>query len=161
MQQALDKDPSIPQKKLGEQFKALILGPMLSLKPAIPPMVVVVDALDECADKDGVVKLITIIADAVQECPFHLRFFFTSRAHDHIEAIFRDRTAENMICHLPLEQWAAHTDIRVFLECRFRAIRVKKRRVMGDIPKPWSLTSRPRHSGCKVGRFIYMGTDPN
>ena len=43
----------------------LIYDPILALENSTSPMIVIIDALDECEDKDGVLKLISIIS----KCP--------------------------------------------------------------------------------------------
>ena len=74
MQKALVDNPSIPSKTLENQFKMLIFDPILALKQSITPMIIVVDALDECEDENGVLKVIGIISR-----PFISRFDFSSR----------------------------------------------------------------------------------
>jgi Fe-S cluster assembly ATPase SufC len=79
MQKFLDKDPSIPQKNLEEQFKKLIHSPVIEISTS--PMVIIVDTLDECGDENAVLKLIKIITAEFDEHPFLLWFLFTSGAH--------------------------------------------------------------------------------
>jgi NACHT domain. len=53
---AIRMDPRITQKSIREQFNKLILDP-LSKAQAIenqPPLIIVVDALDECNDEDDI-----------------------------------------------------------------------------------------------------------
>jgi len=82
-------------------------------------MVIVVDALDECEDKDAMKKLIRIIASACREPLFPLRFFFTSRRDNYITAEFTDHALTH---HEDLELWKAHDDIRKLLRARFQEI---------------------------------------
>lgn len=140
IQQAFEKDPSIPKKNLKEQFQTLVLQPIAALKLAIPPMVIIVDALDECEDKEAVARLVKTIVNALPS-QFRLWFLFTSRADDHIETRFEDSITKPRTRHLPLEAWDAHADIRMFLQLRFQEIRHNKRHIMQDIPEPWPSTS--------------------
>lgn len=64
---ALQADPSIPDKNLAVQFTKLVYHPILALEHPISPVVVIIDALDECEDKGGVAKLIEIITGAFRE----------------------------------------------------------------------------------------------
>ena len=47
-------------------------------------MVIVVDGIDECNDKQMMAELISIVARAFQHHRLPLRFFFTSRVEEHI-----------------------------------------------------------------------------
>jgi len=119
MRTAIDNNPAIPNKNVEEQFRLLILEPIRNLEPPLSTMVVVVDALDECEDRDAVKKLIRIIASACREPLFPLRFFFTSRRDNYIAAELADRALTH---HEDLELWKAHDDIRKLLRARFQEI---------------------------------------
>ena len=47
MQRALQSDPLILSQTLNDQFRKLIVGPVLAIDGPLPRMVVVIDALDE------------------------------------------------------------------------------------------------------------------
>jgi len=47
------------------------------------PMIVVIDALDECSE--NVVALITVLAHVYRDSPPPIRFFLTSRPEDNVE----------------------------------------------------------------------------
>ena len=103
---AFHADPSIPDKNLAVQFKKLIYQPLLAIAHLISPMVVIVDALDACEDRNGVVKLIEIITAAVLDPhKFPLRFFFTSRLEDHIKEKFEEQPTGLKTCRLALEDF--------------------------------------------------------
>ena len=68
----LRTDPSILDKNLAVQFTKLIHEPLLTIAHLISPMVVIVDALDACEDRNGVVKLVEIITAAVLGLPCSL-----------------------------------------------------------------------------------------
>jgi hypothetical protein len=104
IKQALQTDPSIPNKNLGVQFTILIYHPILAIKHLIFPLIVIIDPLDKCKDRDGIVKLIKIITGVFQqECTFLLFFFFTSLAEDYITASFVEPTTKVKTSHLALE----------------------------------------------------------
>jgi hypothetical protein len=131
MKQALDRTPSIPYKNLEEQFQKLIDDPIHNIEIPISRSVVVIEALDECDDKEGIKKLIRIITNAHCESPFPLRFFVTSQRDDYIEAEFGDDASTRQE---DLEHWKSDGDIRKFFESRFRDIRRPKPRV-ADLPE--------------------------
>jgi NACHT domain len=104
--EALQADPSIPDKNLAVQFTKLVYRPILALEHPISPMIVIIDALDECEDKGGVAKLIEIITGAFrEERTFCLRFFFTSRAEDYITAKFAEPQTRLKTSRLALEDF--------------------------------------------------------
>jgi hypothetical protein len=81
------------------------------MKHLISPMVVIVDALDECEDKNGVAKLIDIITGVFRgesSCP--LRFFFTSRLEDYIGAKFAEPSTQLKTCRLALEDFKSFAE---------------------------------------------------
>lgn len=99
-------DPSIPEKNLAAQFTKLIYQPILAIKHLISPMIVIIDALDECEDKNGVVKLIEIITGVLQEeRSFPLSFFFTSRLEDYITGRFSEPMTQLKASRLALEDF--------------------------------------------------------
>ena len=79
IKEAFKVDPSIPDKNLTVQFAKLVYQPILAIEHLVSGIIVVINALNECEDKDGVVKLIHIITGAFRvENRFPLHFFFTS-----------------------------------------------------------------------------------
>ena len=136
MQKALADDPSIPSKTLGNQFKMLICDPLLE-QSITTPKIVVVDALDECEDKDGILKVISIICNAYRDSSFPLRFLFMSREYDYICGKFRDHTTRPLTIHANLQDWKANHDIRRFLRDGFQKIRMRKERIMRHLPELW------------------------
>ncbi|KAF8313354.1 uncharacterized protein EI90DRAFT_3136697 [Cantharellus anzutake] len=76
---ALRKDSSLPTAPLAKQFKHLVASPLLH-KPPPPshPMVVIIDALDEC-DREAFEPLAEILREEVPKLPSSTKFFITSR----------------------------------------------------------------------------------
>jgi hypothetical protein len=106
IKEAFKADPSIPDKNLAVQFTKLIYQPILAVEHLISPMIVIVDALDECEDKNGVVKLIEIITGVFRgERSFPLSFFFTSRLEDYIAVHFAEQTTKLKASQLALEDF--------------------------------------------------------
>ena len=138
MQTALMDNPDIPYKTLEKQFKMLIYDPILALEQSITiPRVVVVDALDECEDKDGILKIISVISNGCRNPSFPLRFLFTSRAYEYISTKFRDTTIVPLMIQANLQDWQANDDIRRVLRQGFQDIRIRRQRVMGHLPEIW------------------------
>ncbi|KAF8339520.1 uncharacterized protein EI90DRAFT_2246261 [Cantharellus anzutake] len=79
---ALRKDSSLSTAPLAKQFRDLVASPLLH-KPPPPshPMVVIIDALDEC-DKEAFEPLAETLGEEVPKLPSSIKFFITSRQFD-------------------------------------------------------------------------------
>src|SRR5258708_20862548 len=75
----LENDPSIATAAFDEQFKKLILEPLRhGPPPAGSPLIIVIDALDEC-DEDASQTLSELLRDSVPHLPRCIKFFVTSQ----------------------------------------------------------------------------------
>ena len=59
-------DDMILHQSHERQFQKLIVDPILSVTRTLPPMVIVVDGINDCNDKLMMAELITIVAWAFQ-----------------------------------------------------------------------------------------------
>ncbi len=76
---ALENDPGMATAAFDEQFRRLILEPLRhGSPPADSPLVIVIDALDEC-DEDASQALSELLRDSVAEFPRCVKFLLTSR----------------------------------------------------------------------------------
>jgi hypothetical protein len=103
---------------LYDQWERLILQPLAQLsKEAFPhPLVIVVDALDECDNSDDVSLLIRCLAAAVAVDHVDLRMFVTSRPDQPINVGFGDistDTHQDFILH-DIEQLIVDQDLAVY-----------------------------------------------
>jgi hypothetical protein len=158
--EALEHDPSILSKAPRYQFKDLIIDPFLQLpQPLLPPMVVVVDALDECEDQCLVGDMIEQISEALVKFDLPLRFLFTSRPEPHMGAKFVTGQAAAMTRSFALHEFDARNDIRTFLRSSLDRVYADRRQVMRSHPQPWptdhDLEELVRRSS---GLFIFAST---
>jgi len=72
----IDKEHSLASKFSYRQFEELILKPS-SVLPTDKPLVIIIDALDECAERLNI--LLKILQDGVPQLPGMFRFLVTSR----------------------------------------------------------------------------------
>jgi len=89
------------------------------------PRLVVIDGLDECQNPDVQCELLRVIARAVPNIPYPLRFLITSRPESHITRVFdHDRDLRAAIIHRYnlSNDPDADADIRKFLETEFKEI---------------------------------------
>jgi hypothetical protein len=77
----LQGDPSVPYQSLEDQFQKLMINPMRAL--SYPrPMVIVIDALHECNNKEAIAEFIGILLCASRDSQFPFLFLLTGRAEN-------------------------------------------------------------------------------
>ncbi|CEL09204.1 hypothetical protein ASPCAL12343 [Aspergillus calidoustus] len=134
--QVIQDNPEISTKSLKEQFNELIYKPFRSLNQASlqnSPLVVVVDALDEC-EHDNDIQVLLQLFPRVQEfnspC---LRFFITSRPELPIRSGFRGVDYHDLSLH-EIPQPIIERDIAFFLQHKMAIIR-EQRKLPSDWPE--------------------------
>jgi hypothetical protein len=139
VENVLQRDHHILHRSHERQFRNLIIEPIRSVTLPLLPMVIVVDALDECDDKRAITEFIDIVARAFRghRMPLPLRFFFTSRVEEHIRSMFATSPALGLTYRLSLQEFSADDDIRTFLRSHFASIYQQKHRLIGNISLPW------------------------
>jgi len=159
------KDPTIFMKTYNIQIRELLIEPLLALKSkgtlVTHPRLIVLDGLDECENADVQCELLRVIARAIPQIPYPLRFFVTSRPAVQITDVFnqcRDLQA------IPVRQYNLNddldvdVDIRKFLEENFMDIRRNHplgRYLPHDWPNQKVITRLVEQSS---GVFIYAST---
>ena len=126
------------------------------LLPPGLPMIVVIDALDECII-NSVDHLIEIITHEYRDSPPPIRFLLTSRPEENIRGAFRLQPERT--CFTDLLDFEAYNDIRQFFEKEFKALNIRLSDYLTNVNKPWpspedieSLVKRSE------GLFIYAST---
>ncbi|KAL3432965.1 hypothetical protein BDV09DRAFT_205597 [Aspergillus tetrazonus] len=132
--QVIRDNPGISTKPLKEQFNELIRKPLQSLnqsKLQNSPLMIVVDALDEC-EHENEIHIILQLLPRVQEFKYPcLRFFITSRPELPIRLGFRTIDHHDLILHEVPEPIMEH-DISIFMENKLNAIRHER-----SLPPDW------------------------
>ncbi|CCO36406.1 Vegetative incompatibility protein HET-E-1 [Rhizoctonia solani AG-1 IB] len=112
----LGSDPDIGTQSITHQFEKLIMEPLASVKDAMPTgLVVVIDALDECSNTDGVGKILDVLFRMATSLP--LKFFVTSRPDPLIYCrvlMQPDQTRLLVVLH-EIESSLVQADIEVYL----------------------------------------------
>ncbi|KAK6066938.1 Vegetative incompatibility protein HET-E-1-like protein 7 [Seiridium cupressi] len=128
VQAIVDADPAIIMKASREQFDKLIIDPVQRISPGIStrythPLIIIVDALDECEREEDVKILIKLLsgAETLQNLP--LKFFLTSRPELPIRLGFKavDGTYQDFILHEVAEPIIEH-DIAAYFRHELRLI---------------------------------------
>jgi hypothetical protein len=159
IENALQQDNHIIHRSYERQFLKLIVEPIQSVTPPLLPMVIVIDALDECDDRQMIAIFISIVGRAFREHRLPLRFFFTSRIEEHIRSTFAASPTLDVTYCLSLHNFNADSDIRTFFQSHFDTIYQQKRWLMRHISLPWpseeDLGTLVRNS---LGSFIFAFT---
>jgi hypothetical protein len=153
--QAITDNPLLPDEILRNQFQKLIIEPLMHVeKSYTSPLVIVIDALDECDDEILVGEIVSLFTRALNDGRLHLRLLITSRPHMHI-----DPDVCSSIYIFRLQDFSADTDIRIFLRESFSDIYRKSRQFMTDVELPW-----PSNNAIDAvvqqtsGLFVYAST---
>ena len=145
LQKALQRDPAITKKALRHQFKKLMVCPIFEGEiQRTEPMVIIVDALDECDDKGLMEEFIEVVTDACREIrPFPFRVFLTSRVEEHLRKKLEALAARSIIYPLDLTNFDASDDIRKFFQFQFSTIYEENHElmIMREISWPWPSNS--------------------
>ncbi|RXW12985.1 hypothetical protein EST38_g12866 [Candolleomyces aberdarensis] len=128
---ALDADPGLLTQdvSLTVQLERLIYEPLLdALEQGLVlterPFVIVVDGLDECEDKQGVVDFIDHMLEFFKRYrSIPLRFFIASRVEEHI----RTRLTNDIVFIDDLNSYWTRSDIEMFLQASFQGAAVNDR----------------------------------
>jgi hypothetical protein len=123
-------------------------------------MVILIDALDECDDKELMAEFIEIITDACRgNNPFPFRIFFRSRVEEHLRKKLESPLAHSVIYPLALPDFDASGDIHKFFQSRFATIYQENHRLMRDIPLPWpSYWDLENLVKKAMGSFVFANT---
>ena len=159
--EAISKDSDIAAKALREQFTKLLLQPLQNLaQDRTRAMVIVIDALDECAQDD--MHIILQLLPEVQKIKtIRVKIFLTSRPERPILQVFKRNTSnwdlqdyEELVLH-EVENSTIEHDIRLFFEKRLSEIREKDTELSTEWPAGETIDQLVMES---VPLFIYAAT---
>ncbi|CAE6456641.1 unnamed protein product, partial [Rhizoctonia solani] len=111
----LGQNPDIGSKNVLRQFEQLLKEPLKQVKEAIPEdLVVVIDALDECDDRNGVELVLDMLFRHAPDVP--LKFLITSRPEPEIYSKMLAHTHSREVLHLhDIEKSLVRADIELYL----------------------------------------------
>ncbi|KAJ7171465.1 hypothetical protein C8R46DRAFT_993588 [Mycena filopes] len=106
---------SFPHRTAKFQFTTLITKPSEALTDDHPVMVIVLDALDECAGAHTVQELLGVFL-RTNSNPARLKFFITSRPEPHIERAFTPEVIARRLRLHDIENSVVTADIEKYLK---------------------------------------------
>ncbi|KAJ7600429.1 hypothetical protein C8J56DRAFT_1038056 [Mycena floridula] len=123
--EALWKDPAIAFARPEAQVYPLIIDPLRNPTVTISPSVIVVDALDECGNRDELESLMDILSECVN-LPTHLRIFLTSRPEPEVIRVMEDEKLCSVVgveSMNHIDDQSTNRDIEAFVRHRFKRIK--------------------------------------
>ncbi|KIJ38569.1 hypothetical protein M422DRAFT_258679 [Sphaerobolus stellatus SS14] len=141
IQETLQRDPALPNYSIHNQFRQLIIAPVLKLIGQNLPNVVVIDALDECSEAKSIRAFISLLASVSSNdsCPLHFLLAMT-------------RTPE-------LEQFNSVDDICTFMKSSFTNFCNQHSRVFQGVSEQWPSSEQLTELTNKLsGVFIFAAT---
>ncbi|KAB5588999.1 Vegetative incompatibility protein HET-E-1 [Ceratobasidium theobromae] len=123
----LGSNPDISTWTISTQFERLVRDPILKVKNAIPEdLVVVIDALEECSDLNGVKSILEIFLQRGTDLP--LKFFVTSQPEPAIWQTMQSQSfGPRSVCILhEIEQSFVQADIALYLSEKLEFISPSK-----------------------------------
>ncbi|KAI6024326.1 hypothetical protein EDC04DRAFT_278657 [Pisolithus marmoratus] len=165
----IEETPSIKQAPLHWQFQRLLADPLRSLEnlECEGPVLVVIDALDECCRTGARNDLLTALARESTLLPPTLRILITSRAEKDIQNAISSYS-HIVSRELDLSSETNERDVKTYIHHRMSAIRLQNEYL--DLPSDWPGAARvnaltARASGLFVWaatacRYVENGQDP-
>ena len=152
----LKTNHDVERESLSSQLEKMIVRPF---KKARLPTLVIIDALDECKDKQPASALLSVLSRHVHEIP-EVKFFITGRPEPPIREGFRLKLLRPITDVLRLhdvKRSSVDEDIKLYL--RTYLIDIRETRRDCEIPEEWP-SSYDINILCKMagGLFIYAST---
>ncbi|KAG8938794.1 hypothetical protein FRC03_006896, partial [Tulasnella sp. 419] len=112
---------------LRTQLNKLIVEPLQRANPQSSPLVIVMDALDECAKESQITEMLVLLAPAIQVIrnTINIKLFLTSRPQIHISSEFKEPGMEavsNVSVLHDIEKSLVRADITRFIEHHLQRI---------------------------------------
>ena len=147
----LEEAPEVAERDPVHQFDRLIAKP---LRTAIGemPILVVIDALDECEEDDAEI-ILSLLAQEVPQIP-RLRVLITARPEQHIRSVLeQDHNHDQFHLH-DIDQSIVEADIRSYLEFRLSVGQVRK--TFPDLRSIWQLTEEQMNTLVAVSGKLFI-----
>jgi hypothetical protein len=154
--EAINNFPSITDSSLDIQFTKLLVQPLSSLTDLQTegPIVLVLDALDECGNATERTALLTVLASMLSRLPLMIRVLITSREMEDITAAFASQP--NIFARaLEVSSETNGRDILTYIRHQMEIICKKKKYLGLDWPGEDTISDL---AACACGLFIWAST---
>ncbi|CUA72611.1 putative WD repeat-containing protein alr3466 [Nostoc sp, PCC 7120] [Rhizoctonia solani] len=119
--QVLEQDPEVHSKVPRVQFKRMILEPLQQVMRSLPSRtIIVIDALDECDDGNGVEQILEVLLENASKLP--IKFLVSSRPEPHIRKRIHQSALKTQLILHELDQKMVKADIETYLRVEMASI---------------------------------------
>jgi len=116
----LENDRNLGHKPVGDQIGPLLSRPLTTLASSSRPVVLLIDALDECSNERELAELLRLLADF--KCEGKVKFILTSRPELHIRGTPISNSQHNTILQLhTISTEEVMADIRLYVSGTLKA----------------------------------------
>ncbi|KAF7973533.1 hypothetical protein HWV62_14966 [Athelia sp. TMB] len=152
---AIEQRPGIASDPMSTQFQTCLVEPLTAASTQIEgPIIVVLDALDECGDARSRQKLLELLSqDLTKLLPGQLRILITSRPEHDINCALASRSH----IHTIDLSTASDADMQMYITHEMRRI-YENRHTMDELPEGWGDTAIKTLVGYAAGLFIWAAT---
>ncbi|KAG8218142.1 WD40 repeat-like protein, partial [Butyriboletus roseoflavus] len=105
------------------QWQRLVLGPLRKSSPHLGPVVLVIDALDECGPAASRESILRILSNEATQLPPNVRILVTCRAPGDIRVALQDKFHVRMISLDDIPHESVERDIRLYISHRLHGFR--------------------------------------
>ncbi|EJD04813.1 WD40 repeat-like protein [Fomitiporia mediterranea MF3/22] len=152
---AIEQDDSIAEAPSATQIKSLLLGPLAAAAGSMQgPVVIVLDALDECGEERTRCQLLESLQRGLPELPKNFRFLITSRKEPDIDHALSSRPDRILAAELEHDSVTCRDDVLQYLDQAMRNVFVLRRL---PIPDNWQSRMDDLASAA-AGLFIWAST---
>ena len=137
--ESLGRDPDVARRNIWRQHDVLIAKPLQSLMQSGSPILIVVDALDEC-DEDDAKNILSLFANSLPDMP-RLKVFIAARPVLHIRTALNHYQGYKQFRMQDIEQSVVKADIQRYLNFRLSPGQVQEAFPAFRSP-PWQLTEQ-------------------
>ncbi|KAH7131691.1 quinon protein alcohol dehydrogenase-like superfamily [Dactylonectria estremocensis] len=126
IKEIIDADPSIFSKGMREQFQKLVIQPLSRVSARGQPLIVIIDALDECHDDEDARLLINLLPSFQDAVSAQVKAFITSRPELPIRLGFNSigPIYQHLVLH-EVSQMTVDHDLTAYLTHHIEIIRVE------------------------------------
>jgi len=154
--EVLKQQPDVGHESLCSQMEKLLVGP---LKATTTPTLIIIDALDECKDKEPASAILSILSRYMDQIS-NVKFFITGRPEPRIRSGFRLQSLTPITEVLKLHEVkpeAVDGDIALFFRTQLASLTQNRSDL--DLTEDWPSPS-DINTLCKkaAGFFIYAST---
>jgi hypothetical protein len=124
--QVLESEPDVHTRDLKRQFESLIVKPLQKAKNTLPShLVVVIDALDECDNEDGVEQILEVLLEDPVTSQLPIRILVSSRPEPKIYRRMMEQVGSSLDARLILHELDAaivRHDIETYLKDELKTV---------------------------------------